>query len=242
MKSVLIFKFSPTEGPGFLQTYLEQQGIHWQLIAVDANEPIPQFNSDIAAIAMMGGPMSVNDDLPWIPQLLTLIRQAVAADVPVIGHCLGGQMLAKALGGEISDNPIEEIGWGEVKIESTAIAEDWFGGIAKFDSFHWHFQTFSLPKGANRVMHSAYCNNQAFVVNDRHIGFQCHIEMTAALVTTWCASADAALFTDADKTSVQTPAMMITALPERVANLNTVAGNVYKRWLKNADVAYINKP
>lgn len=238
MKSVLIFKFSPTEGPGYLQTYLELEAIQWQLIAVDAGAAIPQFNADIAAIALMGGPMSVNDDLPWIPQLLTLIRQAVAADVPVIGHCLGGQMLAKALGGEISDNPIAEIGWGAVEIEAAAVANDWFGGATKFDSFHWHFQTFTIPAGASRVMHSAYCDNQAFVVNDRHIGFQCHIEMTAPMVTTWCANADAALFTGADKSAVQNPAAMLEALPARVASLNNIAGNVYQRWLKNANISY----
>lgn len=238
MKSVLIFKFSPTEGPGYLQTYLEQQGIRWQLIAVDGGEAIPQFNADIAAIALMGGPMSVNDELNWIPPLLTLIRQAVAADVPVIGHCLGGQMLAKALGGEISDNPIAEIGWGEVEIASTAVANDWFGGVAKFDSFHWHFQTFSIPPAASRVMHSAYCNNQAFVVNDRHIGFQCHIEMTAPMINTWCANADAALFID-EKTSVQKPAAMVAAIPAKVPRLNTIAGQVYTRWLKHADVSYL---
>lgn len=75
----------------------------------------------------MGGPMSVNDDLPWIDPELTLIRQAVANDIPVLGHCLGGQLISKALGGVVGKNPVKEIGWGEVSVADNPVAREWFG-------------------------------------------------------------------------------------------------------------------
>ena len=71
--------------------------------------------------------MSVNDELPWIPPVLELIRQAVARDVPVLGHCLGGQLMSKALGGTVSRAPVKEIGWGEVHVAHDAVAQAWFG-------------------------------------------------------------------------------------------------------------------
>jgi GMP synthase-like glutamine amidotransferase len=78
----------------------------------------------------MGGPMSVNDDLPWIPPSLELIRAADAAGIPVIGHCLGGQLMAKAFGGTVGRNPVKEIGWGEVAATGAPEAADWLGDAA----------------------------------------------------------------------------------------------------------------
>ena len=109
----------------------------------------------------------------------------VAADVPVLGHCLGGQLLSKALGGTVGRNPVKEIGWGEVSVADNAVARDWFGGVASFDVFHWHGETFSIPPGGTRVLSSEHCANQAFA-SGRHLGLQCHVEMTEDLIRSWC--------------------------------------------------------
>src|SRR5574340_1352394 len=101
MKPVAIFRHVSTEGPGYFATYLSYHGIPWQVVKIDEGEPVPEDPDAFSGMAFMGGPMSVNDDLPWIPKVLGLIRAGVAAGVPVIGHCLGGQLLAKALGGEV---------------------------------------------------------------------------------------------------------------------------------------------
>ena len=102
MKPVAIFRHSPTEGPGYFATFLEGHGIAWELIPVDAGAPVPTSPEAYAGLCFMGGPMSVNDPLPWIDHTCALIRSAVAAGIPVLGHCLGGQLMAKALGGELS--------------------------------------------------------------------------------------------------------------------------------------------
>src|SRR3954469_4109491 len=122
MKPVAIFRPSPTEGPGHFATYLDRHNLPWRLIALDAGEPVPTAPNEFSGLVFMGGPMSVNDDLPWIAPVLKLIRESVAADVPVLGHCLGGQLLSKALGGTVSRNPIKEIGWGVVSVTDAAVA------------------------------------------------------------------------------------------------------------------------
>ena len=236
LKHVLIFRFSSTEGPGYLETYLNERKIQWQLVQVDAGQSIPELSADIAAIALMGGPMSVNDKLSWIEPLLNLLKQAVASDVPVIGHCLGGQLLAKSLGAEITDNACPEIGWGEVNVGPSTAAEEWFGGAQKFEVFHWHYQTFSIPATSASVMSSRFCHPQAFVFNERHIGFQCHIEMTSNMVRQWCEDAEKSLASMNAMTSVQTSNQILQNLDFKIGQLNAIATKVYQRWLSKANL------
>ncbi|MDH4233536.1 MAG: type 1 glutamine amidotransferase, partial [Gallionella sp.] len=107
MKPIAIFRHFPTEGPGYLAEFLDERKIPWQLIAIDAGDAVPQSVAAYAGLVFMGGPMSVNDDLPWIPKVEALIRDAVARDIPLLGHCLGGQLISKALGGVVSRNPVK---------------------------------------------------------------------------------------------------------------------------------------
>src|SRR5204862_5837794 len=93
MKPVAIFRTSPTEGPGYFATYLERRSIAWQLVALDAAGRVPRDARKFAGLVFMGGPMSVNDELPWIGSALELARDAVRKDVPLLGHCLGGQLI-----------------------------------------------------------------------------------------------------------------------------------------------------
>ena len=230
MKSVAIFRHAPTEGPGYFATYLERHNIPWQIIGVNAGEPVPTDPRAWAGLVFMGGPMSVNDDLPWIAPALKLIRDSVSLGVPVLGHCLGGQLMARALGGAVSRNPVKEIGWGDVAVLDAPAARQWFGHVAPaFTSFHWHGETFSIPPGAERVLANQYCENQAFVLG-KHLGMQCHIEMTAAMIEAWCVSGGREI--DRSKSPAVQPVTAIKAgLEQRLAALNAVADGVYARWV-----------
>jgi GMP synthase-like glutamine amidotransferase len=193
---------------------------------------VPENLNGVSGLCLMGGPMSVNDDLPCIPSELALIREAVAADIPVIGHCLGGQLMAKALGGSVSANPLKEIGWGDVRITDADAARPWLGDPkAPMLAFHWHGETFSLPPGATRILESRYCANQAYVVNDRHIGMQCHVEMTPELIASWCDNG-AAEIAASDSPGVQTPDAIQADLPVRTAQLHQLADKIYSRWIQ----------
>jgi GMP synthase-like glutamine amidotransferase len=178
---------------------------------------------------MMGGAMSVNDRLPWIPPMIALIGACVAADVPVIGHCLGGQLLAKALGASISRNPVKEIGWGEIQVLETPTAALW-GPTGAFLSYHWHGETFSIPDGAVRIWASAHCANQAFAFG-KHFGMQCHVEMTPEMIETWCETGAHEIAENLGVSpAVQRPADMGENLAARLDALHEVADRVYDRW------------
>jgi GMP synthase-like glutamine amidotransferase len=235
MKPVAIFQFSPTEGPGYLAEFLDARTIPWQLIRSDEGHTVPTSTAELSGIAMMGGPMSVNDPLPWIPQLHELIREAVDRDVPLIGHCLGGQLIATALGGRVTDNHCMEVGWHAVDIVGGEAARPWFGGLGSFITFQWHYQTFSIPPGATRVLGNAHCVNQAFVLGP-HIGFQCHIEMTADMVRAWVGSDSAEIRAAGQFPSVQTPEEILRGLESRVTALNRVADGVYTRWIDHLTI------
>jgi GMP synthase-like glutamine amidotransferase len=227
MKPITIFRHSSGEGPGYFATFLDRHDLPWQLIRIDAGEPPPPTCADFAGLCFMGGPMSVNDDLPWLPPLFELIRGAVAQGVPVIGHCLGGQLMSKALGGQVTKNAVKEIGWGAVGVADQA-ARAWLGDLETFEAFHWHGETFSIPPGATRILKSAWCENQAFVMGP-HLGMQCHVEMTEAMIRLWCRQwADECA---APSASVLTPEQMEVRIDERIAAMRVAADRLYTRWI-----------
>jgi len=230
-KKILIFRHFPTEGPGYFARFLDRQGIPHRTIKIDEGEPAPESIADIAGLVLMGGPMSVNEPLPWIPKSLHLIRQAVAAEVPVLGHCLGSQLMCKALGGRVRRNRAKEIGWLPVQTVDSPQTAQWLYGLPpQFEVFHWHGETFSIPPGATRILKSRYCRNQGFVIG-KHLGLQCHIEMTPELVRTWARDGAAEIARALPSVSVQRPAQMLINLPERAARLNRIADVLYTHWI-----------
>lgn len=232
MLPVVIFRHWPTEGPGYFATYLDHAGIPWRLIALDKGEAVPSRAGEFSGLVFMGGPMSVNDSLPWIAPLLDLIRSAVAADVPVLGHCLGGQLMAKALGGSVTANPVKEIGWGEVEVSDNSEAREWLGReLTRFEAFHWHGETFTIPPGAVRIMSNRICENQAFVLG-KHLGMQCHVEMTRELITSWCETG-AGEIAASSSPAVQKPAQILSGMDARIASLRAVAMRLYDHWTLN---------
>lgn len=234
MKPVAIFRHSPTEGPGHFATYLDALRIPWVLISLDQGESVPGVPDSYSGLCFMGGPMSVNDDLPWIAPVLDLIRQSVRAQVPVIGHCLGGQLMSRALGGTVTRNPVKEIGWGNISVEAVPEARLWLGDVAAFEAFHWHGEVFSIPEGATRIAGSAHCANQMFV-RGPHIGMQCHVEITPEMILTWCRDWEKERAGEPpDRVSgpfMQTPADMQVDMDRRCETLHEVAGRLYRRWL-----------
>ena len=229
MKPVAIFRASPTEGPGYFATYLERHSIAWQLVALDAGERVPRDARKYSGLAFMGGPMSVNDDLPWIAPALELARDAVRKDVPLLGHCLGGQLLSRALGCKVGAAPVKEIGWGEVRVADNEVAREWLGEVQSFLSFQWHGETFSIPPGATRVMENPHCANQGFAIG-RHFGMQCHVEMTEELVLSWLSTGAEEIAASRRSPAVQEPDEIRRELAPRLAALHEVANRIYDRW------------
>ena len=229
MRPIAIFRFSATEGPAHFAEWLDARALPWTLIAIDEGALVPLDATAFSGIGMMGGPMSAMDALPWIAPLSRLLRDAVDKDVPVIGHCLGGQLFAQALGARVSRTPTPEIGWIDVETTDAQAQRAWFGGHPRFTPFQWHYDVFDVPAGAARVLTNRFNPNQAYVIEDRHIGFQCHIEMTADLVETWCRSG-ADEIRAPGTASRQSREQILGEMPARLPALQAVTDRIYARW------------
>ena len=229
MNKITIFRHAAHEGPGYFTEFLDRKGISHQLVRVDCNDPIPVSLDGIAGLTFMGGPMSVNDRLPWIPKLTRLIRQAIGADVPVLGHCLGGQLIAKALDAPVTRNSVKEIGWLPVRVVESPVARRWFGDLpATFMVYHWHGETFAIPDGATCILASADCANQGFAMG-KHLALQCHVEMTPQLIASWVQETDGEL---KPSRTVQSGEEMLRDAERRTREMHRIADKLYERWIE----------
>jgi GMP synthase-like glutamine amidotransferase len=230
MKPLFIFRHVASEGPGYFGDFLSRNNIPFKVFHLDEGEAVPESLEQTSALVFMGGPMSVNDDIAWIEPELCLIRQAVEQEMPVLGHCLGGQLISKALGGTIGPNPVKEFGWLPVRKQDNDDAREWLAELPdSFTAFHWHGETFTIPTGATNILSSAHCTNQAFIIGNT-LAMQCHIEMTPQMVIDW-ATLHADEITEATDT-IQTYAQLTTALEEKIRTLQSHADSLYHRWLR----------
>jgi len=230
MKPIYIFRHITCEGPGYFGDFLERSRIPSRLIAIDRGDSVPTDIADMGGLVFMGGPMSVNDPLPWIDAELDLIRQARLAELPVLGHCLGGQLIAKALGATVRANAAREIGWHDVR--QTASSSPWLADLpATFSAFHWHGETFELPEGAIHLLESRWCRQQAFVSGNM-LALQFHVEMTAAMVEEWANLYRKELANPG--AGIQSHEAMLTDVETRITALQAVADVIYGRWLSMA--------
>lgn len=228
MNNVVVFRHAAHEGPGYFADFLQRRHIPHKLVRIDAGDPVPKSLDGISGLVFMGGPMSVNDALPWIPLVTRLIQTAVDADIPVLGHCLGGQLMAKALGAPVTRNPVKEIGWYPVSVAAdSAVARAWLGDLpSSFDVYHWHGETFAIPAGATRLLASAHCVNQGFVLG-KHLALQCHIEMTPALIADWVREVGELK----PSPTVQSGEEMLRDVEPRTRALHRIADILYENWL-----------
>ena len=234
MKPVGIFRFSDTEGPGHFATFLDANRVPWTLLKLDEGDAVPAASDAFAGLGFMGGPMSANDELPWTQPMLALMRDAAARDVPMIGHCLGGQLMSRALGGRVTRNPVKEIGWNAVRVEDTPLAREWFGGdLEGFTTFQWHGDTFTIPPGAERILTAPHCANQAYVIGGRHLGLQCHVEMTPEMIESWLASGAREIQDNLASPAVQRPEKIEGDMASRLPSLSANAERLYRRWITN---------
>ena len=243
MKPIAIIQHEADVAPGNFEQHLRARGRPFELIRLHAGDPLPESSAPYAGLCSLGGNMSVNDDLQWIEAELTLIRDADARGVPVIGHCLGGQLLARALGGSVRPAPHVEMGWGTVGVDDATLAREWLGDdAAGVEFFQWHSDTFELPADARRLLTGTWCANQAYLIERpgyAHIGMQFHIEMTPNLVRRWAADPLAAREVEAERRrtggpAVQSPEVMVDRVEARAADMYRVAAHLYDRWLRAA--------
>lgn len=175
---VYVLQHVPFEELGNIQPWLVQHNTEIHYCRLYANDPLPDVN-ETDLLIVLGGPMSVNDEshYPWLVAEKAFLAQAIAAEKPIVGICLGAQLIASCQGARIYSNYAKEIGWFD--ITAVAASGDVLRLPATMHVFHWHGETFELPTNAVLLASSVACNNQIFQLGQRVIGLQCHLETTA---------------------------------------------------------------
>lgn len=233
---ILILKFCEQEGPGYISEFLEENSLPFIIKMIHQSSDVPESINKFSGLILMGGAMSANDELNWIPFVLDLIKQTYEYDKPLLGHCLGGQLISKSLGAKIKKNKALEIGWFKVQVcnnskEQKENAQNWLGKVNQFDAFHWHGEMFELPKHATLLLTNNNCQNQAYSIG-KHLVLQCHIEMNEDLISSWCNSWKDELNMHEQINSIQSSRQIKENFNQKCCKLNEVAKIVYGNWIK----------
>ncbi len=224
-KRIAILQHESAQGPGVLLDCLRRQDFETEVFP--PGEGRPGSLDGFAGMVVLGSNASANSHDGWVAEELALVRRALEADVPVLGHCFGAQLLARAMGARVLRNPWPQIGWQRLAI--TPPARALFGGREQVEVFNWHYDGFDIPRGAARTMFGRYSLNKGFR-HGRHLGFQSHLEVTAEGIRAWCDEAGDEL-ARARGPAVQSRDHMLAGLPARTAALRQIAATVYANWV-----------
>ncbi len=188
MGEVLVFQHDPFEDLGFFAEVLEKQGSEYRVVRLFHGEMPTEEWPQVAALIVLGGPMSVDEEasFPFLRWEKRIIRAAIDESVPVLGICLGAQLIASALGTAVFHGPVKEIGWSPISITPHGQVDSLLGYLPESATvFQWHSDGFELPAGAIRLASSAHYSTQAFRVGKTIYGLQFHLEVTPRMIERW---------------------------------------------------------
>ena len=237
MLPVLILQHQIPERAAYLTTWLDQHGFLYETRNAGAGEEFPASIEPYAAMAVMGGGMSANDPLLSNRQAEILILQAVLRHRPVIGHCLGGQLMSRALGATIGTSPQPEIGWHAIQYQDNDTVTHWFGLDPTPTVIQWHYDAFDVPPGAVKLAGSQACPNQAWAMGP-HLAMQFHIEMDDTKAREWAAEEDP-LWAEArgKYDTVQDSDAIVAGIGPHLAQHQRTADHIYRTWLSTTSWA-----
>jgi GMP synthase (glutamine-hydrolysing) len=231
MKPILALRHVSHEGLGLLEEIFRERGLVYHVLDLPGQAPRAFQPSQLAGLVVLGGPMNVDeiDGYPFLADEVHWIQRALADRLPILGICLGAQLLAKSLGARVYPNPLKEIGWYPIDFTDDAADDALFAGFAASpDVFQWHGDTFDLPPGATLLATSAVCRQQAFRFGDSAYGLQFHIEVTAPIIAQWldepvnCGELVGLDYID--------PQAILTETPQRLPGMTELGRTVLGRW------------
>ncbi len=230
MKKLLVFRHESWIKGGHFTAIANQLKLPMQWVKIDQNDAIPAtIADDVAGLVFLGGTMSVNDPLPWIKKELDLIRLAKENEFPVLGHCLGSQLISKSLGATVCPMPAKEIGWHTITCLDNPIAHDWFADISgQIKIMLWHHEEFSLPEGAVPLYTSRYCENQAFVF-DNMLATVAHIEVSQLMLNHWLEIYGHDI--TPNNKSIQPIEEIRTNMKNKIRTMHKLTDAFYYKWL-----------
>lgn len=236
MDPVAILQHDPAQRPGYLLERLYRRRVPARLFRPAEGDDVPRSLRGFSGLVVLGSEHSVNDPDRWIAHERELVRQAVAQDVPVLGHCFGGQLMATALGARVGRAVQPHIGFARLRATPAGQA---LIGEPSLLAFNWHYETFGIPSGATRTLVGTHCLNKGFVAG-RHLAFQCHLEITADILQDWCARGADELARALDghgaahpavPPTVQTAAQILSLAPRLLPAVHRSARRIYDHWI-----------
>jgi len=227
----LVLQHISCEPPGAYEDVLRERGATLERVELDEGDPLPDWR-EFDAIIAMGGPMSVGDDaaLPWLSDEKRLIADAVEANRPFWGVCLGVQLLAASLGARVYPGPAPEVGILPVSLTLDGLTDPVFAGLPReLLTLQWHGDTFDMPHGAVRLAGSPAYPNQAFRY-ERAYGVQFHLEVSAEMAREWAQVPEYVSSLERTLGSERAPAFL-AEIEERADEMRSVGRALFERWL-----------
>lgn len=169
--TVNVLQHTPNEGPGSIQKWAHLHHHEFYVYHPYQFGILPTAE-ETDFLVILGGPMSPNDDLPWIKQERQLIKKLFARNVPILGICYGAQQIVKTLGYQVKKAPVKEVGWGPVTVQTDMIK----GLPHELTVLHWHEEMFEIPQEAKILFSNDNLQNQGFVLGKQAVGLQFHLE------------------------------------------------------------------
>ena len=229
---VLVLQHLNDDGPGFLGQWLDEQGHGWRVLCTEAGDAYPASVQGFKGLAVLGGAWSANDHRPTLRHTEALIREADARGIPVLGHCLGGQLMARAFGGRVETLVQPEIGWHAITHSGSAAARRWLGESPEAMVFQWHCDSFvDLPPGAELIAGSPACAHQAFAMG-KHLAMQFHIEITPQKISDWLAHPGNGypLWVEQVPDTVHSAQAIADGILRHQADSEALARRIYAQW------------
>jgi GMP synthase (glutamine-hydrolysing) len=229
---ILVYQHAPHEDPGSALDWMKTRGCSSQIVHLHAGEDCPAVSA-ADGLVLMGGPMNVYEEekYPWLRSEKKSIAAFLDAGKPVLGICLGAQLIAAVLGAKVRKNKVKEIGWYPVRFSHTALEHPLFHGFPETaEVFQWHSDTFDIPAGAFSLGSSSCTQNQGFCFRDLAVGFQFHMECTAGNIQKFLAE-------DSGELRESSPYIMSRELiwkkaETHAASLNSLFGKFLDRFFK----------
>jgi GMP synthase (glutamine-hydrolysing) len=229
MTNVFILQHIRWEKPGIISDCLESAGISTHIIRAFEGEPIPPAMNGAAGLVLMGGPMGVYDwlEFPFLLEEQRLIEQALKEDKPVLGVCLGCQLLAATLGAKVRKGEQKEIGWHPIALTEDAAEADplWRGVVPYFTAFHWHGDVFTLPHRAVSLAYSELTSCQGFRYGKAAYGFLFHMEVTEQIINDMVT----AFHGELNEENLDGATLIVKA-SEHLQRLKSIGKRVFQRW------------
>lgn len=237
MTTLLVIQHVPHERLGTFEAVFKQTGGSLRPFRADDPKAAWPTLEGVDGLVVMGGTQSVyeQDQYPYLTRELSFLRDALKAQKPILGVCLGAQLLAAALGAKVTKSPQKEVGWYPLRREPGADGDPLFAAFGQTETvFQWHGDTFALPKGCLRLASAPLCHEQGFRYRDNIYGLQFHLEMTEAMVRAWMRTPINTAELAALKGVIDPPAIRRQS-PQHVGRLGELSAHVASTFCALAD-------